>query len=265
MNAKRTRVRRGVPGKAPVVELQARDYEVLECLGRLGHLPSDLLAAHFWGSATSDPAIRRLRRLLDARLVAVTLVGSRSCNMFSLTGRGLDALVGQVGELEGVAVAEPIRAAASLRHRTLVNAMRLYLAALADAGHGTLLVWSGGRCAVAGDLGLAGQRIVPDGVAELQMQRTRGFAVCEADTGSEGVELKGKFAKYAAYFATSARVGVQLWVAASGGDKRIETVAHWAREAGIGQRTRLFREGELYVRPALAPVARLDRSGPVGP
>lgn len=260
------RLRRGIPGKVPVIEIQDRDLNILECLGRLRHVPTDLLAAHFWGATNSDPAMRRLRRLLDAKLVKVTLVGSRSCNVFSLSARGYDVLSSCRGVLDGVRIAEPIRAAAGLRHATLVAAMRLYLSALSDAGHGELLRWSGGRSAVATELGLAACHLQPDGIGELQMRRSCGFAVCEADTGFEHAELQSKLRKYQAFFGLRTESAVQLWIAAEGGDGRIATVERWVKEAGLARWSRVFRSADLYQRPALPPAPRLDRPrGQIGP
>ena len=51
------RRRRAIPGQVPVIELQARDLDIIECILRLGgHLSADLLALQFWGTCQSDPA-----------------------------------------------------------------------------------------------------------------------------------------------------------------------------------------------------------------
>lgn len=255
------RRKRGIPSKAPVLELQSRDLDLLECLGRLGPLGSDLLAAQFWHDAASDPARRRLRKLTDLRAVAVTLVGARSANLYCLTRTGLSLLVGARGELDGVRIHEPVRAARGVAHGQLVAAFRLYLSSLSAAGHGELLAWHGGRSEVAATLGLKAAHIAPDGIAEVALGRGAGVVFAEADTGSEGLELRAKLGRYADFWLADPAAKSQLWIAASGGPARLATVAKWAAEAGLQSRTRILPAAMLWERPALAPPPRLDRLG----
>lgn len=255
------RRKRGIPGKVPVLELQCRDLDLLECLGRLGPLGSDLLAAQFWHDAASDPARRRLRKLTDLRAVAVTLVGARSANLYCLTRTGLSLLVGARGELDGVRIHEPVRAARGVAHGQLVAAFRLYLSSLSAAGHGELLAWHGGRSEVAATLGLKAAHIAPDGIADVALGRGAGVVFAEADTGSEGLELRAKLGRYADFWHADPAVKSQLWIAASGGPARLATVAKWAAETGLSSRTRILPAAMLLERPALAPQPRLDRLG----
>ncbi len=250
------RRRRAIPSQVPVIELQARDLDVIECILRLGgHLSADLLALQFWGTRESDPARRRLRKLLDAKLLSATLVGSRLPNIYFVTRRGLDALAAERPNLEQLRLPEPVRTVAGLRHAELVSAARLYLSALADARHGQLLCWSGGRSQVANDLGLPAAHIAPDGIAELRMGSSEGIALVEADVGTETSALRAKLDRYGRYLVD--RKGMQLWIVAAGGPARQATVEQWCKEANVGRHTRLFAEADVLVRPAKAPVARL--------
>jgi hypothetical protein len=259
------RKRRGIPGKRPVLELQPRDYDILECLGRLGHLGADLLAAHFWGDKESDPARRRLRKLTDLRAISVTLVGARSANLYSLSRVGSEYLVGARGELDGVHLHDPVRAAAGVAHGQLVASFRLYLAAMAEAGHGQLEQWSGGRGAEADELGLRAAHIAPDGIARVTLysgaRRSSGFALVECDIGTEGTAMRSKLAAYMAYFGHGTAPNVQLWIACAGGPQRRATVLRWVWAAGLQARTRIYPAAVLLERPAVAPIPRLDRLG----
>ncbi len=252
------RRRRAIAGKRPVLELQPRDLDIMECILRLGgHLNGDLLALQFWGSRDSDPARRRLRRLLDYKVLSATLAGSQQPNLYAVTKCGLDALLAVREGLTELQLAPPLRAATGIRHGQLVAAIRLYTAALADTGFGELIRWSGGRSAFAAELGLTAARIAPDGIAELRIGSTLGIAFIEADVGTESVALQAKLARYARYL--DGRKHTELWLVAAGGPARMANVEAWCKEADIGRRTRLFAEAMLFARPAVMPVSRLYR------
>lgn len=259
------RRRRGLPARAPVVELQARDLDVVECILRLGgHLSAELIALQFWGTRDSDPARRRLRKLLDARLLSATLVGSRLPNIYFATRRGFDALVAMRPDLGSLRLPEPVRTVAGLRHAELVSAARLYTSALVDARHGELIRWSGGRSQTANDLGLPAAHIAPDGIADLRLGATEGIAFIEADIGTETTVLRQKLDRYAHYLAERQRM--ELWIFAAGGSARRAAVEAWCKEANVGKWTRLYAESDVLARPAIRPVPRLSRlwsaSGP---
>lgn len=93
-NTKPKRRRRGLSGEPSVIELTERDLNIIEfILKNKGHASTELLATIFWGSSDANQASRRLRKLLDSKLLSVTVIGSRLPNIYFVTQHGLEVFV----------------------------------------------------------------------------------------------------------------------------------------------------------------------------
>lgn len=252
----RRRGRRATPGP---VRLTERDLEVLTLIGLTRYLGTTQVARACFPS--SDRARRRLRQLYDVGYVKVTLAGSTTPNLVSLTRVGLRVLQDQRPEVaERIHLPGAIRLAGVPHHLAVVDA-RLYVADLAATRDGYVQRWSNSGGVLGDEWGLRGQRLQPDGLAEVVLGAELVRLAVEVDlaTESHGV-LRRKLAKYAEHDQAGRGLD-ELWVVARGGGRRRDAVQGLVAEAGIGGWTRLMTTDAVTVRPVQPPPGTVSEVG----
>lgn len=230
--------------------LTERDYKILSLVGLCRYVSTEQIAREFFPGP--DRARRRLRRLFDAKIISITLVGSTRCNLVSLARAGLAALEGHLPDMAGRArLAGPIRQAGIEHHLAIVDA-RLYVAATGRAHRTQLVSWSSGSDSAAHALGLPGFKLRPDGVAELDAGGGAFRIAVEVDCATEGAPIiASKLERYEHVF--TAGIVHELWMVALGGDRRLAHMDRLIRRHRHHGRTRLLTPEHLKARPALPP------------
>ncbi|MBI4820865.1 MAG: hypothetical protein HY791_31660 [Deltaproteobacteria bacterium] len=232
--------------RRPVV-LQSRDIEVLTLTGLCGYLSVEhLKRAGLFPSA--DRARRRAFALVQLGLLSVTLRGSTSSRILSLTKIGRETVAAKNPEIAPrLRLAGPIRAT-SIPHHELIVDIRLYAAAL--TAHGIALLafheTDGAR-----ELGAAGLR--PDAIGILNVQGAVRSVALEADCATEGVSsiLKSKLARYQTAL-SSGRLH-EIWFVTTAGLERRKSIRKISIEAGVSPAVRTFTAEYIQARPAKAP------------
>lgn len=233
------------------ITLTDRDQVLLGCVALMRYLAADQLAREFFPS--EDRCRRRLRQLFDANLLRVTLVGSTSPNIVSLTSDGL-RLVAQANPSLAATLhlAGPIKASAIAHHLGIVD-VRFYLAALTRTGGVELTRWMNTETL---RLGGDGSRLVPDAVAELAVQGGSHRLAVELDLGGETLAvIEHKCRRYAV--AVEQRSVDEIWFVVKLGGTRAESIRRLVRAAGIGEVTRVLTLGHVNIRPVQPPPARV--------
>lgn len=245
-----TRRHRGLRAKDKPLLLTERDTEILSLIGLCRYVSTEQVAREFFPS--EDRARRRVRRLFDAHLIAITMIGSTRCNLISLTSSGRAVLEQSNPDIAKRAqLAGPIRLAGVQHHLAIVDA-RIYIAATGRA-HGTELQrWSSGSDAAARAMSLEAFRLHPDGVAELSFSGGCFRVAVEVDCATEGTPvIASKLERYEQVF--SAGIIHELWVVAFGGRRRCESVAQMVRRHRLHGRTRVLTPEHLKEKPTRAP------------
>ncbi len=249
------------PSRA-VLELTDRDADVLTLTAIAKIITTDQLARDCFTSL--DRARRRLRVLFDVGYVQVTMLDSKRPSLFSITRKGLDALLTIRPALaKRVGLPGPIRLAGLTRHLLLTDA-RLYAAALGEARQAPLVRWCPGAAAELRQLGLEELRLEPDAVAEFATDGTNTWISIEVDLGTTGeTSVRAKFAKYVEL----ARLGTvdALWWVNAGGAERGQIVRQLAARVGLAEWCRVVPLRQLLVRPAVLPPREEDEERTVGP
>jgi len=261
----RTRqVTRGERAAGQPFILMERDRDVLLLIGIAGYLSTAQVARELFPS--EDRARRRLRRLFDARLIAITVGSSTAPNLVSLTPPGRDLVLERHPELAGrVTLPGTIRLAGVAHHLAVVDA-RLYIAALGCSSGTPLLAWSNAHGDLVRQLGFPDYGLVPDGVAELAQGEVVFRVAVEVDRGTEGVSgaLSAKLSRYREVL--DERVVDELWLIVDAGAARVRTVADAVRQVGIGDAARVMERTHVVTRPVRPPPSRVgDGTGPSGP
>ena len=253
----RKRKGRSVRTEGLQLDITTRDLEVVECILRLGgHVSATLLLVHFWNSTKSDAGSRRLRRLYDEAILTRYVTAFNAPIVYGVSKAGRELLAMHTN-VDGISAPERLVALVALRHTTLCQAARLWLAAMSDAEIGRLLQWSGGRSNVAVALGLPEAHLVPDGIAHLELTDGQGstsrevVAFIEADIGTETDSLRQKLMKWSAYLGEQPEGSAELWLFVAGADARRDRVATWC--APVARWARFIPESTLLQRPALPP------------
>ena len=234
--------------KASPVVVTKRDVEVLTLIGLCKFMTTAQVARAIFPS--EDRCRRRLRRLFDAGLVAVTLGDSASPNLYSLTKQGVAAVADH-----DLAVVPRLRLAGSIRlsaapHALAVVDVRLYLAALEEHGEGELLAWESGSSGLAREAGLVDCRVEPDALVELRLGEGVRRVAVEVDCGTETATVLGsKFSRYVGPL----RAGDvdEIWFVVVAGVKRQAHIAALAESAGVGRSVRVFAHEHTLARPVL--------------
>lgn len=242
--------------------LTERDMELLLFIGLSRYVSTEQLAREFFPSV--DRAQKRLRRLLDAALVRVSVLGSAVSNIVSLTRNGMRVVEQQRPEARGrVGLAGAINVSHLAHHLGVVDA-RLYLVALAEAEGGRLVRFEGGRESLARELNLDEHGIVPDAIAEMIVGNETMLIAVEVDTGTEdGKEIGRKFGKYNAVL-TAGAIN-EVWIAVAGGARRCEFIERIANDSDIGETTRVMPLEHIRTRPVLRPGPRAAGSQGASP
>ncbi len=230
----------------PVV-LQSRDIEVLTLTGLCGYLSVEhLKRAGLFPSV--DRARRRALALVQLGLLTVTLRGSTSSRLLSLSKLGRETVAAKNPEISPrLRLAGQIREVCVPHHELIVD-LRLYAAAL--SAHGISLLafheTDGAR-----ELGAAGLR--PDAIAILNVQGDVRSVALEADCATEGVSsvLKSKLARYQTAL-SSGRLH-EIWFVTTAGLERRKSIRKIAIEAGTSSAVRTFTAEYIQARPAKAP------------
>ncbi len=254
----RTRRRAG----RTLLELTERDADVLTLIAIVKIITTEQIARDCFVSV--DTARRRLRVLFDVGYVQVTILDSRRPSLFSITRKGLDALVvARPGLGKRVALPGPIRIAGLTRH-LLLNDARLFASALGTVRGAPLIRWSAGSAAELRPLGLETLRLVPDAVAEFATTGGATWVSIEIDLGTTGdASLRAKFEKYA-LLAGRGTVDALWWVNAAGAE-RADAVERHVAGAGLSDWARVLPLRHLLLRPATLPEREANMERAVGP
>ncbi len=254
-------IRRPRPGRTErrkttaALQLTERDLAVLTLIGRVRYLSTAQITWTFFPSA--DRALRRLRQLFDAKLVAFTLLSSRHPTLVSLTRHGVAEVAKREPELaESLGLAGPIRAS-GVRHHLMVVDARLYAAEVAPLRGAELARWSNPGGGLHRELGVSAFGLAPDGLAEFQANTSGGDApersivAVEVDAHTESVGPKGPLAKKAERYARLADADEvdALWIVATGGAERLRAIEGVFDAAGLGEWSRVIAHAHVTERP----------------
>jgi len=251
--------RRGVRASARPVNLTERDRDILALVGRCRYLSSRQLASEFFPS--SDRCRRRLRQLYDVGLVRVTLAGSTTPNLVSLTSKGVRAVAERDPELAARLQLPGAISLSGVRHHLGVADSRFYLAALCAARGDELQRWSNNGGALGRELGLPRWGLEPDGLAELRVPGGLWRLAIEVDCGTETRRvLAGKFRRYAEVVEAELVLG-ELWVVVDAGETRLGLVSELLEGAGLAELTRVMPLPHCQARPVRPPLRRLAQIG----
>jgi hypothetical protein len=239
---------RGVRQQRRTLAISDRDLDILTLVGVCRHVTSEQLRREFFPSA--DRARRRLRRLFDAKLLAVTLVNSREPNILSLTHDGRALVLDRRPELgESVRLAGPLRLASCAHALACVDG-RLYCAALAARRGAALSAWSNPGGALHLRLDLKRWHLAPDGIAEFTPPGAAPvYVAVEVDRGTEDLSrvLQAKLLRYRS-LAQAGTVDA-LWLILFGGERRRAGVASLVREVGLSEWVRVLGHADVTTRP----------------
>jgi hypothetical protein len=250
--SKRQRSHRTSSG--PVV-ITDRDVELLTLVGLCRYISTDQAAREFFPSV--DRCRRRLRQLYDGDggYIAVTVASSTKPNLVSLARPGLAEVARRTPSLaDRIQLAGTIRLAGVDHHLALVDA-RLFSVHL-GARRGTPMTrWCGAGGHLAGELGLPAYHLEPDGIAEFAVPGGSVFVAIEVDLGTESLDvLRSKFERYQC-LAADGPVDA-LWLVASGGERRQQSISDLAERAGLGDWARVLPHSHVITRPVLELPAR---------
>ena len=248
----------------PIV-LTPRDFEILTLVGLVGYAAQDQLQRTFFSS--SDRCRKRTKLLARAGYLRVTLSGSRSPHLFSLTSRGRRALAGQHPELgERVRLAGAINLAGVPHHLGVVD-MRLYLSALCPSGllpvpgaegqytPARLQMWVNAGSRYATRRGFGALRLEPDGLAEVMIgDRPYHYA---AEVDCRATESTTVFSEKLRRYGMAFEDGLvsELWILVKATERRAATIARLVRSAELNHQTRIFALSDVLERPVLSPVS----------
>ena len=247
----KTRCCRGRRNKnhRPVV-LTDRDIYIMILVGMCRYCSTDQIAREFF--PTKDRCRRRLRQLYDADYIAVTLTSSTEPNLLSLSKYGINELRERKPEL-----ADRVRLAGSIRligvpHHLAVIDSRLYIKALGEKHDTPLLAWSNAGGSLGQEIGLD-TWLVPDGLAELEVDYDIKRIAVEVDCGTESTKvLRNKLERYYNLDALGIVVN-ELWFVMATGKQRQNTVTRLVREAGVDSWTKVMSHERLIKRPVQKP------------
>ena len=232
--------------------LTERDREILMLIGVMRYVTSRQIALEFF--PTEDRANQRIRKLREAKYVAITIAGPHQPQILSLTARGVGAVAETDSNLAGQLRLPGTLRAAGLDHHHGINDVRLYLASLVAQRGWRIACWSNAGGELHKGAGLLQLKLVPDALVDIDAEH--GDAVfrlaVEFDTGDEGLDvILRKAAKYARAQADGL-VG-ELWFVADGQKQRLANVAATLLRAGLGDGARVFPHASVLARPVIAP------------
>lgn len=253
---------RGIRRPSAALVLTERDRCLLSCTGVMRYMSASQIARAFFPS--EDRCRKRLRQLYDAKLLAVTLAGSTTPNIVSLTPDGVRVVAETDPELaERLRLPGTLRAAGLAHHLGLVD-VRLYLSALTKGGGPELLRWTNAETLRESAFELP--KLVPDGLAELAVGDGRLVLAVEFDAGSEVLTtVRKKFERYVEAHRDD-QVDEVWFVVDDRGGARVGNIAAVARDAGAGEFTRVMPLSHVTARPVRQPLARVgDRAWAEGP
>lgn len=230
-----------------------RDLDVLVLIGLCRYLTTEQVARDLFPNL--DRCQRRLRQLLDAGLIRITLTASTSPNLISLTPVVLALLAEKRSEVaDRCHLAGPINLV-GVEHHCLLADVRLYLAALARSEGGRRLRLEGGQGGLAEELGLRHAGLIPDGLAEVELHGGLVRLAVEADCGTEvNKTLAAKLGRYREAFDTETLA--EVWIVVSGGTGRRSGIEALARQVGVAEWTRVMTRADVVTRPVLRPGLR---------
>lgn len=257
---------RGKRQKGRPVVLTPRDRLILRLIGSCRYVSTTQIARELFSSV--DRARRRIRQLFDNGYLQITLAGSTSPNLLSLTQEGARIVrTAFPDESENLRLPGAIRLAGVPHHLGIVNT-RLYMEALARTNKQTMDAWESGAGRLARDLGLPGLGLQPDALAALSDTQSQEIYAAEVDCGTEPLAVLGrKLDRYSLVLQEQGGLD-ELWVVLAGtGSLRKAGIERLVMQAGLGECTRVFTQEMVVARPVLWPPARVAARGygPKGP
>jgi hypothetical protein len=240
-----------------------RDRALLTLVGECGYVTTAQAARELFPSM--DRLLRRVKRLADAKLLAVTVTSSNEPRLLSLTRRGLGLLIHELPEINGrLRLPGPVRLV-GVPHRVAVTDAHLYARALGRRRGAPLLRWSGPGGTLGRDLGLDGLGLRPDGLAEFDTPGGRVVIAVEVDRGTEALAIVER--KLSRYLPTAKDGRLDaLWLVVATGAGRLTTLAALAERLSLGEWVRLLAGDHVRARPVRELSARSQHShGPVDP
>lgn len=242
--------------KSPRVEITERDEQILLLVGLTGYLSTEQLARESF--PTLDRCQKRLRQLFNARLINLTLWASTKPNLVSLTPQGLKLLQERRPEMADRLRLVGVIRLSGIKHHLLTADCRLYLSALLQKENGSLLQWDNGRGSLSSRLRVKEHKLVPDGMAEAELDGQRMIIAFEIDCGTEGGKaLEAKLRRYKGLF--QAGEVDELWIIVSGGKERQETLTYMAKRAELGEVCRVMSTEQIRRKPVERPGERAGK------
>ena len=230
------------------IEITSRCEDALAFVGLNGYVSSEQVARAVFPNR--DRARRRLRRLFDAGLIAVTYVSSNRPNLLSLTKRGRAVLEARDAALASrVRLAGPIRAQGVGHHLAIVD-VRLFASIEGDEAGRPLRRFESGVASLAHELGITDTHVEPDALAVFG-DEGRVIAI-EVDMGGETHAVLGrKLEKYRPHCESRTLDG--LWIVAVGGVRRQQAIADLVQAAGLSGWARVLDHAVLAMAGGSAP------------
>ena len=242
--------KRGKRAKTHPVVLTERDKNILTLTGLCRYVSTQQMAQEFFPS--QDRCRRRLRQLFDAGYLNITLSASTQPNLISLTRLGLNFLQEETPELVSrIRMPGPIRLTGITHHLLCVD-VRLWLAGQGKTFDTHLLRWSNSQGDLTKELELKRYHLLPDGLAEIQVQGEIKYIAVEADCGTESLGvLANKLGKYKEAFQDSTLS--EVWFVVNSGKDRQQSILRLIHKMGLENHTRIMTQAFIQQRP-LNPV-----------
>ena len=229
-----------------------RDIEMFTLVGLTRYMDTNQLAREFFYNKSLDACRKRLRKLYDAGYINITLAGSQTPNLISLTGKGLAVVKQNYPELgDRIRLPGSIRISGLRHHLACVDA-RLYIKNLCEKQGITFLRWANSNGDVGKDIGLNEFKLKPDGLAEIQTVSGMLVQAVEVDTGTESLKVVGnKLDRYAEAF--SEGFLSELWFVVLYGKRRQSAIARQVMKRKLGHKVRIIEHEHIIARPVLKP------------
>lgn len=232
------------------IELTERDGQILMFIGVARYVTSRQVALEFFPS--EDRANQRIRKLRDARYIAVTIAGPHQPQVLSLTAKGVQVVAEvDAGLAERLRLPGTLRAAGLDHHFGIID-VRMYLAKLAAAKVQRVLCWSNAGGELHQEAGLSHLKLVPDALVDVEHRDGVLRLAVEFDSGGEVLDV---ILRKAARYARARDEGLvdEVWFVAGGQHQRLANVAAMLARGGVGDGARLFPHAHVLARPVADP------------
>lgn len=234
-------------------EVVDRDVQIMMFIGVMRYVTSRQVALEFFPS--EDRANQRIRKLRDAKYIAVTIAGPHQPQILSLTAKGVQAVAEVDAGLAGRFRLPGTLRAAGLDHHFGIVGVRQYLAKLAGAKGQRVVCWSNAGGELHQEAGLEHLKLVPDALVDLGVGDngdTMLRLAVEFDIGGEVLDvIRRKAARYVRALAEG--LVDEVWFVAGGQQQRLANVAATLLRGGLGDGARLFPHAHVLARPVLDP------------